>query len=230
MKSFHLFLWIVSLFAVLMGCESDEVVVSDPGYAYFPLRKGLFQIYEVERTQYVLGNPNTVTYQLKTVVVDSFLNAEQTYTYVMHRSMRYTELENWKYIDSWSIRSGDTETVLQIENLPVVNMNYPVKQGLTWDGNKYNTLGKNMYSIVSVNVAEILGMLTFDDCLTVQQEDNDDYIVFLDQRKEIYARNIGLVYKDSTALHYCNQPECLGEEQVEEGVIYKQTILSYGVE
>jgi len=230
-KAFYLFLLMAVVFTGFTSCESgNEAVYSDPGVSYYPVRKGLFQIYDVERTQYTLGVPNTVTYQLKTVVVDSFLNSQNSYTYVMYRSMRSNESEEWQDLDTWAIRSGRNETVVQIENLQSVNLKYPVRQGLIWDGNIYNSLGKNIYKIESVKTAETLGENTFDDCLTVEQENNDDYIVFLDQRKEIYARNIGLVYKDSTSLHFCNQPACIGEQQIDRGVIYKQTIRSYGVE
>lgn len=231
MKSFYLFFWTIVVFTGFTSCNSEnDVMKSDSGRSYYPVKKGLFQIYDVERTQYSLGIPTTITYQLKTVVVDSFLNAENTYTYVMYRSIRSTESDEWQDIDTWAIRSGNQETVVQIENLPSVNLKYPVRQGLEWDGNKYNSLGENLYKIESVKTVQTLGANTFDDCLTVEQKNNEDYIVFLDQRKEIYARNIGLIYKDSTALHFCTQNECLGEQQIEQGVIYKQIIRSYGVE
>lgn len=231
MKSFRIFLWVVLSGVGLSGCNSgDEPALYDKGYSYFPLKKGLYHIYDVERTTYVLGNPGTVIYQLKTLVVDSFLNAENGYTYVIHRSVRDTEQDEWQYVDSWSIRSSARETLVQIQNLPVLNLKYPVRKGLEWDCNVYNTLDKNEFRIEDIQASKTYGDVVFDDCLSITQEDNDDYVVFLDQRHEVYARNIGLVYKDSTALQYCSQPDCIGQEVVNQGVIYKQTIRAYGVE
>lgn len=230
MKSFCYFLFIVLVFELVGACDSGSEVPADDTRAYYPLRKGLYQIYDVERTEYVLGNPTTIIYQLKTVVVDSFLNPQNNYTYVLHRSLRYNESDAWQYIDTWSVRTAMNETVLQLENLSVVTLQYPVRAALAWNSNVYNTLEKNIFSIESFRTEELIGENSFDDCVTIRQADNDDYIVFLDQRKEIYARNVGLVYKDSTALQYCTQNDCLGLQQVEQGVVYKQIIRSYGVE
>jgi hypothetical protein len=37
-----------------------------------------------------------------------------------------------------------------------------------------------------------------------------------------------LIYKETTQLNYCDKPECLGKRQIDSGLIWKQSILSYG--
>lgn len=214
----------------LVSCDDPEEASSDIGKQYYPIRTGLYQIYDVERTVYELGVPTTYFYELKTVVVDSFLNLEGNYTYVVHRSTRPDDQSAWQYMDTWSIRDDEWETVEGEGNLLMVKLKYPVSTGLTWDGNVYNVEGEDEYEIDSQKESLTFNNVTFGDCLTVNQNDNEDYIVFLDQRKEIFAKDAGLVYKDSTWLKYCTQVDCLGQQEVEEGVIYKQTIKSYGVE
>jgi len=221
---------IVVVMGAVISCDSSEDQQPDIGKEYFPLRKGLYQIYTVERTQYTFGVPTSMAYELKTVVIDSFLNTDNEYTYVIHRRTRPDDGSPWTYIDTWSVRDASAETVVSIGNLPIVNLKYPVSSGLKWNANTYNTLDEDEFVIESLKEDIILGDDEFSDCLTVAQNDNDDFIVALDQRKEIYAKGIGLVYKDSTILYYCTQPECLGQEVVEDGVIYKQTIKGYGVE
>jgi hypothetical protein len=214
----------------LVSCDDPEETSSEIGKQYYPIRTGLYQIYDVERTVYQLGVPTTYLYELKTVVIDSFANLEGHYTYVVHRSMRPDDQSPWQYVDTWSIRDDEWETVEGEGNLLLIKLKYPVSTGLTWDGNIYNTVGEDEYEIDSQKESLTFNNVTFDDCLTVNQNDNQDFIVFLDQRKEIFARDVGLVYKDSTWLKYCTLVDCLGQQEVEEGVIYKQTIKSYGVE
>lgn len=215
---------------VVISCDSSDEQQPDTGKEYFPLQTGLFQIYDVERTEYTLGVPTTEMYQLKTAVVDSFLNVDETYIYVIHRSSRISEASPWSYIDTWSVRDASAEAVVNVGNFPVVSLKYPVSSGLSWNANVYNTRDEDEFTIESLNQQLSFGGTEFSDCLTVEQNNNEDFIVALDQRKEIYARGIGLVYKDSTVLYYCTQPDCIGQEIVEDGVIYKQSIKTYGME
>lgn len=214
----------------MICCDSSDSPNTDIGKDYFPLQTGRFIVYDVEQTDYALGEPIISGYELKVVVVDSFLNAQNDYTYVLHRSTRPDDTSPWTYLNTWSVRDAALETVVSEGNLPVVNLKYPARSGFTWNGNLYNTIGEDEFEMVSLREEKTFNMLEFPDCLTVLQQDNDDFIVALDQRKEIYARDVGLVYKDSTVLFYCTQPECLGQQIVEEGVIYKQTVKAYGVE
>ena len=54
--------------------------------------------------------------------------------------------------------------------------------------------------------------------------------MFLDQRKEVYARGVGLIYHEIKQLHYCTADNCRGQEKVENGLDYKQEIIEYGVQ
>ena len=47
---------------------------------------------------------------------------------------------------------------------------------------------------------------------------------------EIYARHIGLVYKEATVLEYCTVGDCIGKQQIEKGYTLKQTLTAYGKE
>jgi hypothetical protein len=227
-KYFQKFLWCAALI-LMISCDSSDSLNTDIGKNYFPIQKGHFIIYDVERTTYNLGIPTTRVYELKVAVTDSFRNAQNDYVYVVYRSTRLDDASPWTYLDSWSVRDAAMETIVNEGNLPLVKLKYPVHEGFRWDANLYNTLGEDEVEMTRFQ-KEIFNDLELPDCLTIVQEDNDDFIVTLDQRKEIYAPHIGLVYKDSTVLNYCTQPECLGEQVVEQGVRYKQTVKAYGVE
>ncbi len=230
MKHFLKYLIFCTALAAVSCDSSDEDPSVDNSKLYLPLKPGQFQIYDVSEIVYTLGVPETLRYELKTVITDSFPNSEGRFTYVMQRSKRNEGEQNFKPLDTWSVRPGIHEIVVQEENISFVKIKLPAEKNAEWDGNLFNTLGQDMYLLEEVKAPFSLSGATFDDCLIINQNDNQDYVVFLDQRKEIYAKNTGLVYKESTLLNYCTVGGCLGQQEVESGTIYKQMIKSHGVE
>ena len=102
-----------------VSCESsDENPPFDSGKDYFPLQKGAFQIYDVTSITYTLGVPETLHYELRTVVTDSFLNAEGDYTYIVYRSKRNEGETDFTYMDTWSARIDSRAAVTNEENIP----------------------------------------------------------------------------------------------------------------
>lgn len=186
-------------------------------------------IYNVEETRYSEVAPvQKSNYQLRVSVIDSFPNDEGTFTYVWARSKRSSTSAQWQNIDTWSARPSATEIVINEQNISFVKLSFPVKDGSQWNGNKFNTLGEDDYAIISHNEPAVFGGISFDKTTTVLEEDNDDHIVFLDQRKSVYARGVGLIYRALTQLNYCTLDNCLGQQKINNGLVYKQEISEYG--
>src|SRR5690606_35612131 len=103
-----------------------------------PLKKGLYHIYQVDEIKYTLGEAETLAYELKTVVADSFLNNQGNYTYVIHRFKKIDGQSSWQSLDTWSVRKSDKEVVVNEGNIPILALKLPLKTGNQWDGNLYN--------------------------------------------------------------------------------------------
>jgi hypothetical protein len=227
---------VVGVAVVVLSCDSSEEK-PPVNNNYFPLKTGVYQIYDVTEIVYELSDPDTFHYELKMVVVDSFANSNDGYTYVIHRSKKPEGESSWTYLDTWSAENDTKELVISEENIPYLKLKFPATLGKTWDGNTYNdetvpssNQHEDLYEIKETGKSLELGDVSLSEYVRVQQEDNQEFIVYFDKRNEIYAVDVGLVYREIEQLQYCTSADCLGDQVVESGIIYKQTITAYGEE
>jgi hypothetical protein len=89
---------------------------------------------------------------------------------------------------------------------------------------------EELYTYEATYQSFSLNDIDFNSTLKIIQEYNPDSIVMWDQRSEIYAENVGLIYKESIILYYCTENECLGSQIIEQGIDFKQELIGYGNE
>jgi hypothetical protein len=237
-KHFRSFgLWMVLL---LLSCESQEdnyPIFTDS--EYFPLESGFYHLYDVTEVRYALSVPETLQYELKVLVLDSFKNGTGELSYVLKRSKRTDVNAEWTPLETWSAQLNQNEVIVSEGNIPYVVLDFPLVEKKSWDGNKYNNQtnpvsGENddSYDLIQVDEPFDINGSSFPDCVTVSQEDNQEFIVYFDRRYEVYSRHVGLISKNITQLKYCNDADrnCIGQQIVDEGVIYQQTLKQYGKE
>lgn len=231
------------LILLTWSCTSEEEMILKMDSDFFPLSVGSFFIYNVNETSYsAIDGKQDFAYQLKLMVSDSFHNTAGGTTYVIQRSKKGEIGSTFDYLDTWSARKESSEVVVAEGTTSFVRLSFPLVKGKQWNGNALNSLGGeetctdnqentcDLYEVGSLgNPYEFNGEI-LNETLEVVQNNNVDLIVKQDVRKEIYARHIGLVYKESTLLEYCTVGSCIGQQQIEKGLIYKQTLASYGKE
>lgn len=230
---------ILSVFIITISC-SEEPIELDFGYAYQPLRVGLTWIYEVEETSIVQAIETTLRYELKVAVIDSFKTDGGIYSYWLQRQTRSDANQPWQALDTWSIQQTANQLLQNESNITFVKLVFPPASGLTWNGNQFNNLAENgnifngqgsaFYELTAVGEAiELPSGQRFEKTLTVINNDFEDAIVGQDKRYESYAEGVGLIYKETIQLEYCTTPACLGQQTIDRGVIYKQTLKSYAM-
>ncbi len=223
---------------VLLSCEDGErrdFSIHDE--AYFPLVTGNFYIYDVEEIRYVLSEPETLFYELKHVVSDSFPSDEGGFTYVISRSQKLEGADGWEQLESWSVRRRNNEMLLWEGNVPYVVLNFPLTKSMSWDANLYNDERNpfsgettDLFSVIETSVTIPLNDIAYPDCVVIEQENSVDPILYTDFRQETYARNIGLISKTFVQLEYCTNEGrgCIGKQIVDSGRRYTQTLKAYG--
>jgi len=219
---------------VLSGCGEEETPKGSDG-EYFPLQAGFYQVYSVEKTVYSEVNPTqTFLYELKTEVVDSFANQEGGLTFVIHISTRATESEPWQFQEVWSARTNQYQAVMTEGNISYVRISFPAIKSKEWNGNALNSLGEDDYQFDGVGVSyELDNELEFSDALIINQHDELTLLI-RDRREEVYARNVGLIYKSTSDLVYCNDGQtpaeggCVGLYIIKSGTEMLQMLKEYG--
>jgi hypothetical protein len=224
---YWLICWVVFFQAV--SCSSDEATPSASVKDYLPLKIGATHIYSVEETitQQISGEIKS-TYELRTVVSDSIPESDGTFTYVIQRHRRNDDQSPWTNLPTWSAQVSKFQAVVSEENTRYLKMEAPIVPGKEWNGNLPNIQDEDKYSLVEVGKPfSTSSTNSFPNTLTVSQNDNNDLIVFLDKRSEIYALGVGLVYREILQLEYCTDPNCLGQQKVKKGLAYKQVLKEY---
>ena len=85
-----------------LGCSSKEPIPVPVVSDYLPLKRGVFQIYSVDSLVVKQNVETAYSFELKTLVTDSFPNAAGGYTYVIQRFKRVTSSSPWTALGSWS--------------------------------------------------------------------------------------------------------------------------------
>ena len=134
----------------------------------------------------------------------------------IERYRRENNSQKW-VIDSVFTAKKEIDKGLKTENnVTYVKILFPIKEGLKWNGNAYNSFGNDIYELKKVNQFFQTNGRKFDNTFTVIQQ-NDSTLVDLKKRIEIYAENIGMIYQEKTNVLYCNSGDCLGKGKIDFG-------------
>ena len=213
---------------IMGGCTQDESIILFDD-AYFPLRTGTFCVYDITETFYSpLEPPQTITYELKAQVVDSFPNEENGFTYVIHRFTRATEENPWEFQETRSARINDQYAIVTEGNTSYARLAFALYVSRQWDGNLFNALGEDEYTVESVDETfSLVDGPEFEHCAVVIQENVYNNLVYRDVRKEVYSRDVGMVYKESQVWNYsCGGGTCTGE--INDGYHLIQVLKDHG--
>lgn len=223
---------ILSIITLFTSCQKDPEQPNDItfGQSFYPTQKGQFQTFLVKQTRFALNEaPVTTTYQLKEVIGDEFVGENGEKLNEVLRYVRPNGLEVFRLDSVFSVRKDENVVVKMEHNVPYVKLDFPIEEGKTWNGNQFNARPTKDYLAQNVNTSKSIGNTNFPNTITVI-ESQDSSLVDKELRYEIYADEVGLIYKKTESLLYCNQPECFGQKIIERGIISELTIFDWGIE
>ncbi|MCC9135287.1 hypothetical protein ACFSKU_11855 [Pontibacter silvestris] len=223
--------------AVFEGC-TESSIEPDPqffGYEYYPIAVGDYKIYEVTDTKYQNNVGVTEHFQLRERVDTSFLDQTNTLSYKIIRSIRQDANSNWLDDSVMVVTKSDNSLILMKDNRKRIKLIFPVENGKQWNADAFNANeaeSKDEFYYSDVAQPFTVNDQPYDTTVTVVQGIPANNIVKLDDKKEVYAKNIGMVYRLFKRLSYCNQTESsecdLGSGYIIDGHERQEVLISYG--
>src|SRR5690606_23112270 len=150
---------------------------------------------------------------LREVVKSTFVDQTNTLNYRIERSLRYNTRSQWVADSVFLVSKSNTNVILTKDNTKRVKLVFPVKEGKTWPGDafngngiydpKWNVINQEPYTYHNVHESFTFNKkpfvynnssLQFDSTVTVIQGETES-IHSIDDRKEIYAAGVGLIYR-----------------------------------
>ena len=179
---------------LFFGCKKSNNEPVNYYYSYFPLEVGSWIEYDVTDIVHKMIGSDTSVYQLKEITTEEFLDNEGRLTYRVERYWRNDSNANWSIQDVWYSNKTKTTAEKVEENVRFTKMIFPINTSKYWNGNAFNNLEEWEYSYDSLHTPKLINNLSFDSTITVIQRDNENVVEY-EKVKEIFAVDIGLIYK-----------------------------------
>ena len=189
---------------------------------YLPLATGRSVTYAVDST--VWDDFNCTVWRdtswLRYTVADSFRDAQGRIIYAVNVDARVADSMPWQAIRTFSVTTTAQRVEVLDASLRFIKLIDPVAEGSEWNGNAYiNTTDQEFqhysnwkYRYESIGAAFNTGYKVYDNTVSVpavdeQQNDPDDTTLidayaYRTASKEVYAKNVGLVFREMTRWIY----------------------------
>lgn len=225
---------------LMMFCTRKEITknVSLLGLEYYPTTLRKFVVYDVDSIVYTQLPKDTVvyTYRIKEVLADTFMDntgkkAIRLERYIKKKDalLPYDSLA-WTIKEVWMVNATDKHIQVTESNIRYTKLLFPVEEKAFWNGNANNNLGELNYSYDYIEKKETINTIALNNVLLVKQKDYRTLISY-EYYTEKYAKGVGLVQKEiKNLLSNTIIPNKPVEDRIESGLIYKQTLVTYGYE
>lgn len=230
----------ISSCLLFFSCAKKKIPESSSllGLDYYPTTIGRYVVYDVDSTIYNSLTQDTIVtkYRIKEKITELFTDNEGQDALRLERFIKkynpnkpYDSIA-WTIKEVWMVNANKKSVQVVEGNVRYTKLIFPVQQGASWDGNAKNTIGEWMYTYDYIDKAETIGSKQVDKVLNVKQK-NYRTLISYQNYNEKYAKGIGLVYREITDILSNNVIANVPVEgRIEDGLIYKQTLVTYGNE
>ena len=210
------------LLIIISSCKPIVYEETNFFYNYFPLQINQVKEFFVTNIVHNSFGKDTTTYFLKEIITDYNINMEGDTVYTVERYWKVDSSLSYEIKDVWTSKKNLSAGYLNEENITYTKLIFPLSLNIYWNGNAFNNLGYQEYSIESLNIPFQLNNVIFDSSLTVIQNYKSNLLEF-ENSKEIYATGIGLIYKEDVQVEINSG----NLSDITQGYEYYQEIINY---
>lgn len=228
--SFLLF-FLISVASCIPKSDFDPDTLIGP--QYYPTKKGQFVVYEVRQTLHKSLAADLMThFYRKEVLADTFTDISGKPAYRIERFRRATHTQPWQIDSVWVLRKTNNRLIKIEHNRPFIKLVFPIKHGMRWDGNALNSFAAEQYKAEMLETPfKLDSQKILPQSLRIVHR-ADSSLVNKNLRYEVYAKDIGMVYKKTEVLHYINDSKnpFYAKDSIVSGIFLEEVALSWGVE
>lgn len=228
------------LFTILItiSCKKDSDFNMDLGYDYIVNQKGAYIVYHVDSTIYndFTKEITRTSLEMKEVIVEDFIDNLGRNAQRVNRYKRAIGDTDWELFRTYYIVKGKINAERIDENLRYINFVFPAKENITWLGNRFIDAVENNkflnnwnYKYTSVDAPLTLEGKNYSETATIILRDNETVIEKV-YAKEIYAKGIGMIYKEWQHLETQKDFDKPWSVKAEKGYILKMYAIENGME
>lgn len=223
-----------------VSCVKKETPADESllGLDYYPTQSGKFVVYDVDSTVYGILPPDTTVYRYRvkekfseTVTDEQGKNTIRIERFIkkFNPNKAYDSIA-WTIKEVWTADANNKHVQVVEANTRFTKLVFPIQDNASWNGNAGNTLGERIYNINYIDRSEQIGGNNLTNVLLVKQREYRTLISY-ENNVEKYAKGIGLVYREiKNILSNKIVPGVTVEDRIESGLVYKQTLVTYGYE
>ena len=186
-----------------LSCDPIEYSEVKSYQDYFPIEVQKEKKFLVTNIIHNSFGKDTSSYYLKEIITESFIDLEGDTAYRIQRYWRTDSTQIYEIKDVWVVKKSKTSLQQLEENIRFTKLIFPIDKNSFWNGNAFNNLGYQEYSVQSIHTGFNLNNLTFDSCLSINQNYKSNLLEY-ENSQEIYSLGLGLVYKEVIVIQINN--------------------------
>jgi hypothetical protein len=239
------------IIVIVFSCNKTEQFQTEPLSNYIPLVTGKYITYRVDSTVFINFGRTTVVhnYLVKHVVDAQVTDNLGRPSFRVFKFIRDTaSTQPWTPNGSYFVTPFSDRIELIEDNLRIIKMHLPIRDGYSWKGNKYlptnpyrplytfsnddNMADWDFYFNGAAKPTDSIMGRTYPNVYTIQEDDEAYNVPIADPHAyaarslaiEKYSQNIGLVYRELTLWE--QQPNPTGNPP---NIIYDPYRIGFGM-
>ena len=201
MIKMRLFFCLAVILTIYSCRPSTEETVSK-GPEYFPIKIGDIHYYQIDTLVYDLFKKEIDTFSslVKEEVIEKFQDASNDTVFRVELSRFSESSSNWEVFRTFERKIVDNYAIEKLDNISELKMIFPISSyktkgsSYTWNINMFNNSDPLSVKYTSIFTSFYNGINPYNNCVSIKLNKPTIGRVNIN-RTEVYAKNIGLVYR-----------------------------------